>query len=830
MKRNSQTEFIWDEIRNPDCQACILCKEAQTVCLLGDGPVPADGMVIGEAPGYREDEVEIPFAGKSGIFLRRTLKEIGLDPRTLYITNTVACRPPGNRAPTRKEAKTCSALYLDPQIDAVKPRVILLLGNTAVAFVTGRKATVTKLEGTTLSYKGIPCIPCRHPSSVVRAEELPDYGFLVQKFKENLIFFRNTLHPKEDEFKFKSTIKLDETKPIFTDIETNGLNPFRPEAKIHSAVIVQNGDEIPTCFKISELKRPVMGDIYRQYPIIAHRAMFEGTWIRRTYGITPKIYYDTKLGALLQNENEPTGLKYQCVKYLSVDPWSEEMDWENPDFKKLLPYNARDGVYMKDLYYKRDIPFLKKNPKVARLLRYILLPAIEVFIEVVCNGFHIDMAMAKKKLKECEAEMSQLNKKLNAIADKEVNPGSPKQMTNLLYNQLRLKCPVKTAKGAKSSSEAALIRLAGQHPAVDILTSWREQQKNSSTYLSPWIEKGPILHANYGFTDTDTGRLNSTMVKNKRHEKGMGATLHQIPRDPYIRNVVTPRNKNWCILEGDTSQGELRFVAHASGDKAMIDIYHHDSDTPEGDIHYQTARTLQPHGEILKETRKKAKAVNFGFVYGMFAKKFVIYAFEKFGVKLTLTEGEEYREKFFDKYKGLIPWHNRIEAFVTKNGFIDSVFGRRRHLPDAMISIAEPCPDCAGKEPDFKCFLCGGTGEIGGPEEKEEWIRREAVRQAINSPIQSANSDLTLWIAALIGSRSLKWDFKINPKWCLPIGSAHDSLLFEAHRDYVKEMITGIKWTVENLPWGIFGVKLRVPVKMDLTAYEDRWKGKVLSV
>src|SRR6185369_15795210 len=107
---------------------------------------------------------------------------------------------------------------------------------------------------------------------------------------------------------------------------------------------------------------------------------------------------DTKVGAYIINENEPNGLKTLAINYLGVDPWSEEMDFENPDFEKMLPYNARDNSYGLRLYYERDLPFLKKNPKVARLLRSIVYPAIEVFIEIICNGFHIDEKKAREKM------------------------------------------------------------------------------------------------------------------------------------------------------------------------------------------------------------------------------------------------------------------------------------------------------------------------------------------------------------------------------------------------------------------------------------------------
>jgi DNA polymerase-1 len=226
----------------------------------------------------------------------------------------------------------------------------------------------------------------------------------------------------------------------------------------------------------------------------------------------------------------------------------------------------------------------------------------------------------------------------------------------------------------------------------------------------------------------------------------------------------------------------------------MIDIFNSGED-----IHYSTAQTLTS-GEIDKETRKKAKAVNFGFVYGMWPPKFKKYAKEKFGLDLTTHEAELYREAFFDKYPGLLLWHSRVESFVSQNGYIDSVFGRRRHLPDAKF----------------------GSGV-------EEWLRRECVRQGINSPIQSAGSDLNLFINNLISSRHLPWAFKIDPIKAFMVASAHDSQIFEVHRSYVDELKAGIKYTLENLPLEkYFGFKFRVPILMDVQAYRYCWEGSLL--
>src|SRR5947209_17883656 len=139
MNRHLQSELIWFSLRDSNCRSCGLHETAQTICLLGDGPVPCDGMVVGEAPGYREDAIEIPFSGKSGKWMRRQLVQVGLDPRKLFITNVVACRPPQNRTPTKEEARICASLYLNKQLELVKPKAVLLLGNVEIGRASCRE-------------------------------------------------------------------------------------------------------------------------------------------------------------------------------------------------------------------------------------------------------------------------------------------------------------------------------------------------------------------------------------------------------------------------------------------------------------------------------------------------------------------------------------------------------------------------------------------------------------------------------------------------------------------------------------------------------------------
>lgn len=682
----------------------------------------------------------------------------------------------------------------------------ILVGAPSVQLVLGKKAKVTQLEGTVHhSDTGVRYFPIRNPNSFLRDPDHPSYKFQLTQFRGVLDFINRTINPVDsDTFKYieiKDPKQLyevtDPNVPVYVDIETNGLNPFREDAKLWCFAIQTIGDDKVYWHRLR--KGFDYGKFFSQLRIIAHRNTFEGMWLVSRFRVKVHFHYDTKVGAFLRDENDQTGLKYQAIHHLGVPPWVEAMDFQHPDFSVIAPYNARDTSYGTRLFMEIDRPFLKANPRIARLAKYIILPAQEVFVDTIVRGYHIDMDMATERLTICRANEEKWQEIISSHAGYAINPGSPKQMTRLLYDELGLTCPVMTNKGKPSSSESALIRLAGQHPVIDPILEWRKWKKFDSTYLTPWIRKGPILHANYGFTDTDTGRLNSTMVKNSRHEKRAGATLHQCPRDPFIRELVSTRNgPDWCLLAADVSQGELRLVAHASRDKTMTQIFQE-----KRDIHIETAQeVLGVRGVMEEETRKKAKAVNFGFVYGMYPPKFMAYAKEKFGLTITKRDAYRFREGFFDKFSGLEPWYKRVEYQVSEHGWIDSIYGRRRHLPGAMYD----------------------SGLI-------DWMRNAQIRYAINSPIQGALSDTLLFVVGLIASNSLSWDFKVDPDKAFQVGSAHDSTLWECRVDYAQTLADGIKYTMNNLPVKkYFGFEFRVPMVMDVDVYKSHWKGEKLKL
>jgi uracil-DNA glycosylase family 4 len=150
-----------------DCRRCRLCEE-RTQIVFGDGNPRAELMFVGEGPGAEEDRTGLPFVGRAGELLTAMIeKGLGIPRRDVYICNIVKCRPPGNRTPLADEARTCGT-FLDGQIAAIRPKVIVALGKPATSLLLGRDVAITRVRGTWQSYKGIPLMPTLHPAFVLR--------------------------------------------------------------------------------------------------------------------------------------------------------------------------------------------------------------------------------------------------------------------------------------------------------------------------------------------------------------------------------------------------------------------------------------------------------------------------------------------------------------------------------------------------------------------------------------------------------------------------------------------------------------------------------------
>jgi uracil-DNA glycosylase family 4 len=789
---------VWDEVRNASCTLCPLHETARTVCLLGDGPVPAKILVVGEAPGAREDDVERPFSGVAGQYLDKILSEVGLPRESLYITNSVRCRPPDNRTPTRSEIKACS-VYMQREVQIVSPEYILVLGNVALQAILNTSGIMAK-RGTSREILGGPfdgatAFMTIHPAAVLRNPGLE------QSFRSDLMSFARLVAGTDRRPETKTAIvqsskglavllrKLAAVDtPIAFDVETGtveprdrgGLEPWAPDGVIHTVAFCWNpGESYVVSLEHPATKWDIpISRVYEALNIalaekrmVGHNVKFDGAWMKRK-GVNLYLHFDTKLAAHLLEENRPQGLKSLARTYLGADEYEAGISFDGAATRlsTLAIYNGKDADYTLRLYHIfRDE--LKKRPRLVRLFQKLSMPATRAFVDIEANGFPVDMERLEKRHRQILRKIEKIEGQLLETVPDELKEGgvnfrSPIFLGKWLFGALELPILEVGAKsGRPSTNESVLLRLRTLHPAASLLMELRKWQKFESTYTRNWLERTqragkPRLYTAYNLSGTVTGRLSSDM--------------QQVPRDLLIRSIIGS-GPGWRFIEADFSQVELRIAAMFSGDPALIHAFNSGADP-----HRETAVKIlnKPPADVTAEERKMAKAVNFGFLYGMGARKFQVYAKEKYDTDVSAAEAAEFRKAFFDQYAALPRWHDRQRRLVRNLTQVSSPTGRIRHLTNINST--------------------------------DEMVQGEAEREAINAPVQGFASDLTVLSMVILHQR-------LDPTRCHIIGNVHDSIMFEATDDYAEEAATIIQHVMEHLPMKrLFGYKMTVPIQAEV--------------
>ena len=835
-------------IRDKNCRLCNLYETCKTVCLMGQGPKNPDIMLVGEAPGATEDNGGLPFQGRAGQLLNKILDSKGLDRSKVYVTNAVKCRPPANATPNKTQVKACNP-YLMQEIEAVKPKVIVTLGNTPLLAVT-KKSGITKHRGEPLkmTFGSHTCtvIPTVHPAAILRN---PKYRPLIEadldavesflkhgKIEDNLDQKKFKVHIVTNKKRLKECLHALErayvkNRLIAYDLETEGNQYWNPEKRIWLLGIADRDDRawvVPIEHPESPWKEngTAVLKLFRKYLETAwfwkaaQNGKFDDGWLRAR-GIKSYLNFDSILAQHLIDENSPKGLEFLSMVHFKASNWGKghiQFTYEYnkkgvcikepSSLKEMGKYNGIDCIYTRKLYAPLKAQ-LMDDEKLARIFKFISMPGSRLLVEVENNGLWINRKQLGKRYIEakhnCDKAEQLLEsfvpddyweiknkKKPKSNGKNKINWNSSDQVGEFFFSSKRngglgLRIVEETRGGKPSTAEHTMIELKGKHPACDALLEYRKWAKYLNTYIEPWLEYSnnhdSRMHPVFKIWGTVTGRLSS------EHPNPQ-----QTPRDKFLRtNIGAP--DGWSFVESDYSQVELRVVAFLSGDPRMVQAY-----AVGDDIHSITAcdllgisRSELDASPNRKELRKMAKAVNFGYVYGMWWKKFKQYAKDNYGVEVTDEEAKQHRERFFKLYRGLKPWHDRQLRIVKKMKQVRAPHGRIRHLPDIDSS--------------------------------EEGISKEAGRQAINSPVQGfASGDLTL-LSAILFDRIVKRFF--DPKKVKVVLLVHDAIMVEVKDDYLDEIIPVLKGVMENPPlMEYFDLDFTVPLVADVQVGPAWGEGK----
>lgn len=450
--------------------------------------------------------------------------------------------------------------------------------------------------------------------------------------------------------------------------------------------------------------------------------------------------FDAGLAAYLLQPNQ-SEYEYDTLAkvYLDVTLPSEK---EMLGKEKLGYFSFEDERVQKWMAYQAIVPYkiksvLREKLKetgMESLYDEMELPCLYALYEMEKNGIRVDGEALHQYGKKLRTRIEELTAEIHAMAGEEFNINSPKKLGEILFEKLGLKNGKKTKTGYSTSAEV-LEKLKNAHPIIPKILEYRQLTKLNSTYaegLAGYIRADGRIHGKFHQTVTVTGRISSA-------DPNLQNIPTRMPLGREIRKVFIPEEGS-VFVDADYSQIELRVLAHMSGDAALIAAYQADED-----IHAITASQVfdVPLDQVDSTLRRKAKAVNFGIVYGI----------SSFGLgqdlDISRKEAEGYIEKYFATYGKVKKFLDRTVEDAKKNGYTVTMFGRRRPIPELASSN----------------FMTRSFGE----------------RAAMNAPVQGTAADI-IKIAMVRVNRRLKEEH-LQSKLVLQI---HDELIIETKKEEVE--------------------------------------------
>jgi len=394
-----------------------------------------------------------------------------------------------------------------------------------------------------------------------------------------------------------------------------------------------------------------------------------------------------------------------------------------------------------------------------KLMRELEIPLIPVLVGMERAGIAIDNTAFQEFLDDVNGQLDELTRTIIKHAGEEFNIRSSQQLAVVLFDQLGIKAGSKTSTGLRSTANQVLEKIRDQHPIVEAVLEFRMLEKLRSTYLEPlpkMVGEDGRLHTHFNQLATATGRLSSSQPN-----------LQNIP----IRGVHGPRMRacfnaqdGHLLAAADYSQVELRVLAHFSKDPALIDAFKHDED-----IHARTAALIHEKdiADVTGNERRGAKTINFGLIYGMGVQKLARE------LKIKQTEAQEFTEKYFEKMATLKAYYDTIVEDALKHGFVTTLAGRRRLLPEIHS--------------------------------RNNQLSSQARRQAVNTVIQGSAADIIKM--AMVQAHKDKPLKELEARLILQV---HDELIIEAPEANIEAAGARLMEIMQNV------AKLDVPLKVDM--------------
>jgi len=589
------------------------------------------------------------------------------------------------------------------------------------------------------------------------------------------------------------TRRLTDARQIALDVETTSTDPLRAQlVGISLAVDENEGFYLPVGHHMAhagapqlpmevvlEALRPTLTQSSK--PKVGHNLKYDYA-VLANYGLLPTpLTFDTMLAEWLCDPGSRNlglkslawvrlGLEMTTIEEL-IGQGARQRSMAEVPIARVAPYAAADAAVC-----LRLMPVLEKEIEEKRqlgLLRDLEMPLVEILAEMERVGVALDIQFLQELSLSLAERASALEAEIFEIVGRPFNINSTQQLSSALFKDLGLTPPGRTrrtASGHYSTAADVLEELRRTHPVVERILQHREITKLKSTYAEALpLQVNPRtgrVHTSYNQTGTVTGRIASS-------EPNLQNIPIRTELGRQIRRAFIAASGS-VLLSVDYSQIELRIVAHMAEDQAMLQAFRDDQD-----IHATTAAAVfgTAVDAVTPEMRRRAKAVNFGLIYGM----------SPFGLSkttdLTLGEAEEFVRVYFRTFPGVRSFLDRTRQQASEQGFVETLLGRRRYFPQ----------------------LVRGSGAVA------EAARSRAEREAINAPIQGSAADI-IKLAMLRLPHRLRQDGLEIPM----LLQVHDELVFECPQAALRRAASAIQDVMQN------AYRLAIPLKTD-AKYGPNW-------
>jgi len=586
------------------------------------------------------------------------------------------------------------------------------------------------------------------------------------------------------------------TVPVAWDTETTDLEPrdaqlvgigccwgSEPDQVAYIPLGHQAGSNLDTSMVLDAL-RPILEST--DYPKALQNAKFDRLVLRCQGVQLAGVVFDPMLASYVLNPDTSHNLSDLAQRYLGltsksyVDLVPKGKTIADIDIPSVADYCGMDVHVTFGLVPKLRAE-LEKIPALHKLLLEIELPLEPVLAQMEYWGIRINSAYLQELSKQLEKDLAALEERVYAVAGDKLNLGSPKKLSELLFDKLKLdRKKSRKIQTGYSTDAATLEKLQGDHPVVDAILEYRTLSKLKSTYVDalPALVRPDTqrVHTDFNQTATSTGRLSSS-----------NPNLQNIPiRTAFsrqIRKAFIPE-PGWLIVAADYSQIELRILADLCQEPILVEAYQKNED-----IHTVTARLLFEKETVTPDERRLAKTINFGVIYGMGAQRFA----RETGMKAA--DGKVFIERFNQQYPQVFEYLQRMQQEAIAQGYVQTILGRRRYFnftSDRLRKLRNYKPE----EIDLDSIRGLSAYDAG------------LLRAAANAPIQGSSADIIK--IAMVRLHQVLQNYQARL-----LLQVHDELVFEVPPNEWEELQPQIRSTMES------AVQLSVPLVVDVHAGQN---------